>query len=128
MLYIIRPDNDVLRTVINALGELRDDKTYTVKIELKTEKRSLQQNAYMHKLVGLICNFTGDSKKDIKRRVAWSCDIKEVFKTDDGYQLMPKPTSDMTVAELSTMIEALQVMCMALEIKFPRPEHYGYEL
>ena len=127
-IYIIRPNNDVLRTVINHLGNLNPDKEWEVCIcEHKKNKTRMQEN-YFHALVDIICAFNGDTKKDMKRRIAWNCDLREEFVTDEGeVKSIPMSTSGLKVKQYSDIIEATQMICADLGLSYPDPRDFGYE-
>lgn len=128
-LYIIRPNNDVLARVINHLGNQRPDMEWEVIIQPHKKNKTRSQECYFHKLIDIICDFNGDKKKAMKRRIAWACDLREDFITDKGVELkVPMSTSGLTVGQYSAIIEAAQMICMDLGLRYPDPKDLGYEI
>ena len=129
MLYVIRPDNDVMKLVVKEVLNLSPNQSFDVEIKPHEKRKTRQQEKYFHKLLNIVCDFTGDDITDMKRRVAWSCDLKETFTTQDGEVVqVPKTTSGLLVSEYSVLIEAAQLLCAELDLKYPMPDYYGLEL
>lgn len=128
-MYVIRPENDVLNQLMRDLSNLRTDKTYTVEIKQGEKKRTLQQNAYLHDLIGIICHYTGDDITDMKRTIAWRAGLREIFESPDGDIIeMPMRTSAMKTKECATFITACQLLCMELGLGFPDPNLRGLKI
>lgn len=126
-MYFIRPDNKVKEKVLQEIQEL-PDKTWCIQITEGNKKRTTQQNAYMHKLIQIICDYTGDDITHMKRTIAWKCDLREVFVAPEKVIELPKRTSEMNKEDCGKMITAAQIICLELGLSYPDPAEYGYEL
>jgi len=121
--YIIRPDNSVRYTAMNFINALDKEIEWEVIIKKHKKNKSRSQERYFHKLVDIICSFNGDEKADMKRRIAWNCHLREEFITDDGeVKSIPMSTSGLKVGQYSAIIEAAQLICMELGLRYPDPE------
>jgi len=84
-------------------------------------KRTLEQNAYLHKLFSDIADFTGDTKKEIKFLMKAEM-LEPVFerKLPNGNTMVEYPsTADMSVKELTEFAERVEAFAIT-ELGFVR--------
>lgn len=125
--YIIRPDNDVRIRVLHHVGNLNPDIPWEVTIGKHKKNKTRLQERYFHKLVDIICKFNGDKKKDMKRRICWSCGLVDEFTTEEGEKIIcPRSTSGLTSSQYSDIIEAAQDICLILGLSYPSAKSLGY--
>lgn len=129
MLYILRPNDDtVLNNLHLALSRLHPAKTWEVVIKEHKNKRTIQQNNYMHKLCRIVSEHTGYTTEEVKHRLVDSLGYWVTFKDKSGNMKQTlKSTADMDTKELGELIDALQQACQILGLTYPQPSHYGYE-
>jgi hypothetical protein len=121
--YIIRPDNNAALTVKQYIDYECREGEWEVTIKPYKKNKTRAQERYFHKLVDIICAFNGDNKKDMKRRIAWNCHLREEFVTDEGEVMeVPMHTTGLKVKQYSDIIEAAQMLCMLLGLKYPAPD------
>lgn len=130
MLFTIRENHpQVLKNAIKTIGSLSPKKTWDVDIREHKSNRSKAQNRYLHKLIDLLVEETGENKKQLKRDIAWSVGLLETYNAHErGLITMPKHTSDMNLEEMGEMILATQMACMQMEITYPIPSDMGIKI
>lgn len=72
MQYVIRPDNDVLKTVVSDLGNLNPEKEWSVEIKPYKKNLTREQRNYYHKLLEIISEYSGDTIDDLKTRMCYT--------------------------------------------------------
>lgn len=137
MLYIIRPDNDVLKRVYEHLGNLDLNKSWDVSIEAHKHNRTKQQNSYLHVIIKIYLReyqgwITEDAITQKKRQLAWNSAIFDEYITEDRQKILfPKETKHMTVEELNKIISMISVECMDKGYRIPAPkymrERFGHD-
>ena len=126
MRFIIKPDNNVLQNVIGELGNLNPHKEYQVEIKPYKKNKTAEQRNYFHKLLDLIAEDTGNDSDDLKTRLCFSLGlVKDVTLKDRTVVKHRISTESLTTKQYSALIEAAQIACMSLDIKYPQPEYFG---
>jgi hypothetical protein len=126
--YIIRPDNDAAYTAKHHIANLNPEIEWEVTIKKYKKNKTAQQRNYYHKLLQIISEHTGDERDDLKTRICYSLGyVREVTLKSGEVVLQRLSTERLKVKEYSTMIESAQMMCMFLELRYPKPdEDRGY--
>lgn len=94
----------------------------------KKVTRSNQQNRYFHKLVGLIAEQQGNDAERVKREIKHKLGLVEKQMINSELITIIKSTADLKVDEFSKLIEATISVCVFLEISYPTPDFYGFEI
>lgn len=111
--------------IIGQIRTLDLTKPWVIKIERRKAARSLNQNALFHKWVGIIADDIGDDPDSVKET------LKDMFapryehenKITGEIELLPKGTSQMTVAEMSEFMTKIQGWAWSFQaIGLPSPE------
>lgn len=106
MKFVVRKEQDYLRG-LDALRPHLDGKPYTVTIEKFKRPRTKPQNAKLHAMIrdmALHCGYPEPQMKDIVK--AEFAPMKTV-KIGDREVAIPKGTSEMSVDEISDLMESL---------------------
>lgn len=129
-LYILHKNKDntqVMNNIHLHLARLNPAKDYTVTIEPKKAKRTLQQNNYIHDLCRILMD-TGYTLTQLKRMLAAKAELFEEYPINGKMEKSPKHTSDMTIDELGQCIEIAQELCLTLGYQYPLPNaHFGHD-
>lgn len=116
----------------NALNEVREiyKSGKTVVIDVKEGKiaRSNQANAYAHKLIGLIAEHQGESLESIKKQIKHRIGLIEKEMINGELITAIRSTADLNKEEFSQFIEQIIAVCQYLEIKYPVPDEYGFNI
>ena len=129
MRYILKPDNqDVFKRIVNDLGNLHPDKTWTITIEEKSINRSTQQNALYWKWLQIMGDHFGYTKDEMHEELAARFLGVVERKTIGGHQIRaPRSTTSLTTKEFSEYMNMIEALALQQQIQLPQPEHYGYE-
>lgn len=122
--YVIRSpqQRDIVLSLVGKL-DLKYEWDVTVKRHVK--RRSMNQNALLHKWLTIIANEIGDDMESVKR------DLKHMFAPVDEHtskitgetEVRPMATSKMSVGELSEFMEKIQAWAWSFAaIGLPSPE------
>lgn len=141
--YIVRPDNAVRYKAMNAINVLDKVNEWEITIQKHKKNKTAQQRNYYHKLLEILEDFNGDTVEDWKERMCFYngyYTMKEVAKDVvdpiTGEVMVKKgtvypkrdSTETLTVKKYSKLIEDAQLACMTWELKYPQPDHYGYDI
>lgn len=120
MRAVIRNRNDLFRFAESVDAKL-DGKPYTITVKRFHRPRTLEQNAKLHAMINELadhCGYTASEMKDIVKAEF----AKEVERRIANRSIrIPQPTSEMTVMDMSEMIERLyqlgaEVGCQFTEV------------
>lgn len=133
MKYQVSKNNQNTKQIIdNALNEVREiyKSGKTVVIDVKDGKlsRSNQANSYAHKLIGLIAEHQGESLESIKKQIKHRIGLIEKEMINGELITAIRSTADLNKEEFSKFIEQIISVCQYLEIKYPIPDEYGFNL
>ena len=131
MIYVVDLKNPNVKQVVdNMINDLRRESKkgpLTVTISDKKSKRSVQQNAYAHKLIGLIAEHQGESLESVKRQIKHRIGLIEKRMINGELITEIRSTADLNKDEFSKLIEQVITVCEYLGIDYPTPERYGFE-
>lgn len=131
MNYLIDKTNPQVKQVVdNMLDELRrmvKDKPVTVNLSHATSTRSIQQNAYLHKLLGLIADYQGESLESVKRQIKHRIGLIEKHMINGELITEIRSTADLNKDEFSKLIEQVITVCEYLGIDYPVPDSFGFD-
>ncbi len=98
-----------------------DDKPMEVVIRLHKSKRTLEQNAYLHKLLHDIAEFSGDNIESVKieMKARFLEPVTQVPMPDGRVYVVYPSTADMNVRELSEFCERIEAFAIT-ELGFRR--------
>jgi len=102
--YILR-DGGVRDRCLRALGDLDLSKCYEVVIRPWKAKRTDEQNAFWHVLIGKVASATGNDAETIKDFFKNEFGPKRVVMIHGEARAVPKPSSAYSVEEMSEVIE-----------------------
>ena len=103
-------NESVLNSYIDSLRELPLDGSHEALLREYKSMRSIEQNNLLHKLLGEMANYTGESidsmKYDMKRE--FLVPISESERSDGRVEVVYKSTAKMKVKELSEFYEKVE--------------------
>lgn len=129
MIYILRKDNDVLKTVLNDIANLHPDKTWKIEVTDKPPTRSTQANALYWKWVHIIAEdrgYTDDELHDTMKLSFLGTETKTDI-TGKTFEVI-KDSRNLNKQEFSEYMNKVHALAMSFEIRLPQPEHYGLEI
>lgn len=92
---------------LEIIGRLNLGKPWKVTIERHTQKRSLQQNAWMHKIFSVVADHTGNSMEDIKLAYKDMFLGKVAVEFGDEVRMVPRSTARLSTQEMSEFTEKI---------------------
>lgn len=126
MTYALRTDNNKSACIqeINSLL-VCDPPQYEVEIKKFAKSKTSQQRKYFHKILQLICDYTGDYQEDLKMEIKYRVlPLREI--TVGGRQhLYPISSEKTNTKQYSELIEAALMCASAAEVHIPNPGYYG---
>lgn len=118
---ILRSEELCNRAVEVVMWMHREEGLHEMIIQPYKAKRTLEQNAYLHKLLADIANFTGDSlastKSDMKQEFLEPLSRRQMKNGD--WQVEYPSTADMNTKELSEFCEKIEAWAIT-ELGFVR--------
>jgi hypothetical protein len=99
-----------------------------MELVLRPVKRSSSQNAYWHKLMDIIADYTGDDPENIKIRIKYSVLPLREVRVGDKIHMHPISSAELSKEDFSRLIEATLQMGMMLGLHMPSADHYGLEV
>lgn len=128
-LFIIKPDNGIYARLLNHLAHIDANKEWQVEIKPHKKNKTAQQRSYYHKLLQILSEYCGDTIPELKTRMCFTLGFTHEVTLKDGTVILERDSTEkLGVKKYSTMIEAAQMACMTLELKYPQPDHYGLEI
>lgn len=111
--------------IFNCCREIRASKGMSVKIA--PMKRSLDQNALYHALIGIIAKEIGETPDSLHEQVKvrfLGVEEKEVW----GQKLIqPKSTASLNKRDFGELIDKVYALGSFYNIALPTPAHYGMQ-
>jgi len=99
-----------------------------MRVSITKPKRSLDQNALYHSLIGIIAKELGYQPDDLHEQIKvrfLGVEEKTVF---NQKLIMPKSTTTLNKREFSELIDKVYALGMGYNIKLPTADHYGIEV
>lgn len=126
MIYILKPDNGVLKNLMNDLGNLNSYKEWQVEIKPYKKNRSLQQNKYMWKCLQIIGDELGYTPEELHEAIKFKFLGTETRKTIFGQEYETvRSTTGLTTKEFAEHMDKIQAFAMSQSIVLPQPDYYG---
>jgi hypothetical protein len=120
--FILR-DETIRANLMAAVAKLRLDKLLLVTIEPYRKKRTLSQNAYLHLLLGIIADETGNSIDDVKEAYRDMFLGKVPVTLGAEERMVGRSTTTLETVEMNELIEKIRAHAAAeLGISLPIPE------
>lgn len=96
--------------------------TYQVTISRKRAKRSLEQNAKLHVLIGQLATHLGYTPDELKDVIKHMFGRKKVIEMAGNRTLVPVSTTEYTKAEMSDIIEHIYRLAAEYGAELEAPE------
>jgi len=107
----------------NVIDQLPEDGSMMVKITKVTRRRTIEQNALLHKWIGIIAEHVGYTPKEMKDALKFELLQMEQYRDVRGRVQYKLPeTSNMSTAELSAFMNEIERWAaQMLSIQLPHP-------
>lgn len=128
MIYIVTPDNNVLRNCLHDLGSLNPFKKWQIEVKEYNPKRSLNQNALLWKWYGIIgkeIGYTPEQLHDACKSKFLGRESKTTVFGEE-YETL-KSTAELNKKDFSDYMVKIEALAMQYDIKLPSPDYYGLE-
>lgn len=129
--YLIDKSNPNVKAVFdNMTHELRamaKSKPVVVKLSANKPKRSIQQNAYFHKLIQIIAEYQGEDLESVKRQIKHRIGLIEKHMVNGELITEIKSTASLSVDDFSKLIEQTITVCEYLNLEYPKPDAFGFD-
>ena len=120
--FILR-DETVRAHLMAAISRLRLDKPLEVIIQPHRKKRSLSQNAYLHMILGIIADETGNSLDDVKEAYRDMFLGKVPMQWGGEERMVGRSTTTLDTMEANVFIDKIRAHAATeLGIVLPLPE------
>lgn len=125
MIFISKKDEPRLSQAIEYISLLDDSKDWEISVKPYKKSLTANQRNYWHDLLGIISTYTGYDKEDLKTRMCHTLGYVRNVRLKSGEIIRErKSTETLTREEYSKLIEAAQMACLELGLKYPEPEQY----
>lgn len=126
MIFVIRPNNDVLQRVYHTLAELNPAKEWDVEIKPHSKKRSNPANALYWKWLEIIGDDMGYTKDELHDEFA-SRFVGVVSKATISGKLLavPASTSALSTKDFAEYMDKVYAFAHSQGITLPTPDYYG---
>lgn len=126
MIYIIRPDNNVLANLMNDLGNLNPKMSWKVEVKEYRQKRSNNQNALYWKWLNILGDELGYTTEELHEAIKSKFLGKETRKTIFGeeYEAL-KSTTKLNTKDFSELMNKVEQLALMHDIRLPSPDYYG---
>jgi len=118
---------DVYQNAIRTISMRSKSESIVVTIQDERKSRSSQQNAYVHKLIGLIADKQGEDIESVKRQIKYRIGLIEQTIINGDLITEITSTASLDKAQFSAFIEEVIKVCEFLGITYPVPSFYGFD-
>ena len=126
MIYIIKPDTNVMKNLMVDLGNLNPHKAWQVEVKEYNKKRSNPQNALMWKWINIISGYTGYTEEELhegfKRNYIGADSGKDMFGNE---YIKAKSSTKLNTKEFSEYMNKIEQFALLNDIRLPTPDYYG---
>jgi len=123
MIYRLKEQRDKERFIKRVNELVETDKT--IDLSEKRAKRSIDQNSYLHVIIGLLGIETGHTLEEAKQLIKFKCPFMN-YKKKDAYFL--RSTTELNTKEMTELIDWLRNWSSKeLGLYLPTPDQYRQE-
>ena len=129
MTYAIR-DEQIKQSCLRQINGLLacDPPQHEVVIRKHDKRKTAQQRKYLHKILHVVCNYTGDDVEDAKMKIKYAVlPLREITLSGNTY-LYPISSERASVKQYGDLIEAALMFAAEAGVSVPTPNYYGWDI
>ena len=128
--YFVLRDSSIFQRLIAIIRNLgpSDPPLWDVEIKKHVKNKTSQQRRYFHKVLDLVCDYTGDDVEEVKMAIKYRVLPLSEITVDGEKHLYPLSSERATVSQYSDLITAALMFAAEAGVDIPPPHYYGFEI
>ena len=118
--------NRCIKAVVDLLA--CDSPKYQVEIKAAVRSKTSQQRKYFHKILSLICEYTGDNLDDLKMELKYRVLPLKEIEFQGRIHLYPISSEKTTTKQYGELIDAAIMYANAAKVTIPQPDYWGIQI
>lgn len=128
MTYILR-SNEVKKHCLAHIESILalDPPQFVVEVKKYRKDKTKAQRNYFHKILELVCDYTGDDPEEVKMRIKYAILPLNCVTVQGADHLYPISSENTTTQQYSELIEAALLFAAEAGVTITAPSFWGHE-